>query len=449
MNHNLHQTKIAFLLFFFAIFNLVSAQEPLSMAEAIERALQNNYQIQIAKKETELAQNNNNWKAAGRVPTVNLNFNLDNNFAGQNNPASFLQKFTSVSSGVTAGIEASYILFDGYRVKVNKRRFEALEKQSEGNIKIAIEESIQAVILAYYQALIQAASVNTLEELIRLSRDRIDYQETRKEFGQAGRFDLLQSEDAYFDDSTNYLIALNSYDLALRNLNLAMGEDNLELTYQLTDGLSFIAESYAFADLQEKMLNSNQNLQNLYVNLSLANIERQSAQSNKYPTIALSGGANYGASISGINIIEAPPNFTVDSPVTNSNYGFFLGLGATYNLYNGGATKRAVENAGIQENIAQLNIEDLKRRLSSQLSNTLATYNSQRSLLQLIVNRVNNAKENVGIAQERFRAGQINSFDYRTIQLNYLNAVQSQLQAVFNLKNTETTLIRLTGGLIR
>ena len=400
MNAKLSGIKFIVLFCLLTIANPLWSQQALSMADAIERALENNYQIQIAKKETELAQNNNNWKAAGRYPSINLNFNLDNNFTGQNNPASFLQKFTSASSGITAGIEASYILFDGYRVKVNKKRFEALEKQSEGNIQLAIEETVRSVILAYYQVLIQKTSLNSLEELLRLSKDRIDYQETRMEFGQAGRFDLLQSEDAYFNDSTNYLINLNSYDLAMRNLNLAMGEDNLDLTYELTDQLSFDAQPYEFADLQEKMLNSNQNLKNLYVNLSLVNIEKQSAESNKYPTIRLAGGATYGASLSGINIIEAPPTFTVDSPVTNSNYGFALGLAATYSLYNGGATKRAVENAEIQESIGQLNIEALKRSLSAQLSNTLATYNNQRSLLQLIKDRVDNAKENVNIAEE-------------------------------------------------
>lgn len=424
-------------------------QESLSLSQAIELGLKNNYQIEIAKKETEIAQNNNNWKAAGRFPTVNFNLGVNNSFAGQNNPASFLQKFNSITTGLTANVDAIYVLFDGYRMKINKQRFEALEKQSEGNTKLAVENTIQSIILAYYQVLIQAEALETLTELLNLSKDRIAYETTRREFGQVGRFEILQTEDAYFNDSTSYLITLNTYDLAMRNLQLAMGEDDIEKEYILSDELSFEAASFVFDDLNDKMLNSNQNLRNLYHSLSIAGIERKATESIKYPTISLNGGANYGASLSGINVIEAPPTLMIDSPNTNTNYNFYLNVSATYNLYNGGATKRGQQNAEMQEQIVQLNIENLKRNLSAQLSNTLITYDNQKALLEVTRNRVANAKENLSIVKERFRSGQINSFDYRTIQLNYLNAVQSQLQAVFNLKNTETELTRLTGGLIR
>ena len=49
----------------------------------------------------------------------------------------------------------------------------------------------------------------------------------------------------------------------------------------------------------------------------------------------------------------------------------------------------------------------------------------------------------------RFKGGLITSFDYRTIQLNFINASQARLNAIFNLKTTETDLIKLIGGLIR
>ena len=99
--------------------------------------------------------------------------------------------------------------------------------------------------------------------------------------------------------------------------------------------------------------------------------------------------------------------------------------------------------------IAQLNIEDQKRNLFSQLENTFATYNNQKRLLQLTDNLLENANQNLGIANERFKGGLINSFDYRSIQLSYINASQSRLNALLNLKNTEVELIRLIGGLVR
>ncbi len=432
----------------FSITPTVDAQEDLTLSQAIEIGLKNNYQITIAERNIEIAKNNNTWKAAGRYPQINLNLANNNNFTGQNNPASFLQEFTSLSGGLTGSVDGAYTLFDGHKFKINKKRFEALEKQSEGNAKIAIEQTIQSIILSYYNAVIQKENVATVKELLNLSRDRIDYQRVKAEFGQAGRFDLLQSEDAYFNDSTTYLVQVNGYEIALQNLSLAMGVDDLNKKYNPTDGLTYDGIAYNFEDLKKKMLDSNQTLKNLYVNQSLTAIETESAESFNKLTLRVNGGLGLGGTLSRLNIIE-PNTFPVDNPNTQRNYNVYVNFTANYPLYDGGNRRRNIQNATIQENIAQLNIEDFKRSLSAQLNNTFANYNNQVRLLQLTSDRVENAKENLGIAEERFKSAQINSFDYRTIQLNYLNAVQSYLQAIFNLKNTETELIRLTGGLIR
>ena len=135
--------------------------------------------------------------------------------------------------------------------------------------------------------------------------------------------------------------------------------------------------------------------------------------------------------------------------VEQRTFNGFLNFTATYNLFDFGARKRRIENAKVEELVAQLNVEDLKRNLNNQLANTLGIYNNQKELVILTNSLLDNAQENLSISEERFKGGLINSFDYRTVQLSYINASQSRLNAVFNLKNTETELIRLIGGLIR
>ena len=61
--------------------------------------------------------------------------------------------------------------------------------------------------------------------------------------------------------------------------------------------------------------------------------------------------------------------------------------------------------------------------------------------------QLENASRNLEIAKDRFENGLISSFDYRTIQLGYLNASQSRLEARFNLINSQIALLNLTGGL--
>ena len=77
--------------FFFLgmLFPSVFGQQELTLDQAIEIGLRNNFQIQIAEKQIEIARNNNDWGAAGRSPEVNLNIFYNNNFGTSNNPVSY------------------------------------------------------------------------------------------------------------------------------------------------------------------------------------------------------------------------------------------------------------------------------------------------------------------------------------------------------------------------
>ncbi|MGB1216770.1 MAG: TolC family protein, partial [Saprospiraceae bacterium] len=202
------------------------------------------------------------------------------------------------------------------------------------------------------------------------------------------------------------------------------------------------------SEMEEKMFAANTNLKRLYIARELGKISTQFAESNRFPTISLGTGASFSENVfwqSGTN------PFTMEkfgSDFSN-NFNYYLNGTISYRLYDAGARKRNIQNAKMEEEIAAWNIDDLKRNLSNQLATTLANYQNQVRLVQITENLINNAQKNINIAKERFDGGQISSFDYRSIQLAYLNANQAKLSAIFNLKNTEIELTRLVGGLVR
>ena len=444
--------RVRFQVVFYPIlfsFSTLLAQDQISLSQAIELTLANNYQLQIEEQNLEIAKNNNDWGVAGKYPTIDANFNFNNGYTNNNNPASFLTELSSFSTGFVPSLEAGWILFDGYRVRHTKSQLEALERLSEGNVQIAIENAIQNTINAYYAALIQREQLAVLQQVLDLSRDRIEYQRVRQEFGQAGTFDLLQAQDAYINDSTTLLTQRNTYRNSLRSLNLAMGIDDLEKQYELSTELEFVPQTYDQAAIEAKMLANNKSLQNLFVNRELANINTKLEESTRSATLSLRGGLSYNYNIaSGSGTLQSGESLSLDA-VAQKTLNGFANFTLSYNLFDGGVKRRRIENARKEEIINQLNIEELKRNLNTQLANTYATYNHQKELVLLTNNLLENATSNISISEERFKGGLINSFDYRTIQLNYVNASQQRLNAIYNLKNTETELIKLIGGLIR
>jgi outer membrane protein len=130
---------------------------------------------------------------------------------------------------------------------------------------------------------------------------------------------------------------------------------------------------------------------------------------------------------------------------TRINY--FLNIGAAYNLYNGETRKRAIQAAQVSEVVSQYQVEDLRRQLSTELANVLADYKNQMQTFSLTETLLESARRNMQLAEERFRGGLINSFDYRSIQLAFINASQSRLNALFELKTIEIQLLQLVGEL--
>ncbi|MCO6477593.1 MAG: TolC family protein [Phaeodactylibacter sp.] len=428
----------------------VFAQQELSLSQAIETGLANSYQIRITEAREDIAANNNDWAVAGRFPTINLTLNSNNNYRDLSNPGSVLRTSNTVNTGVSPGVEANWTLFNGYRVRYAKEQLEVQEQLSEGNIKITVENTIQSIIQAYYNALVQQEQLDVVQEVLILSRDRVEYQELRKEFGQASTFDILQTQDAYLNDSTNYVLQANTFQTAIRNLNLAMGVDDLNTPYRLADALTYDVDDYRLEDLQQQMLNSNNQLQNQYVNRELASVNTRIQETSLYPTVQMRTGLAYDVALS---LGEQQFSFEMEPRelprVAAKTFTGFLNFTASYPIFDAGVRRTRIENAKTEELIAQHNINDLKRTLNNQLANTLATYNTQKRLVEVTTALVENAHRNLEIAEERFRGGLINSFDYRTIQVSYINASQQRLNALFNLKNTETELIRLIGGLVR
>ena len=96
-----------------------------------------------------------------------------------------------------------------------------------------------------------------------------------------------------------------------------------------------------------------------------------------------------------------------------------------------------------------MEIEEMKLTLNIQLQKILELYNVRKQLLNVAGERLEAARLNMQISDEKYRSGAINSFNYRDVQLVFLDAAFSRLQAMFNLIETHSELMRLTGGVIQ
>ena len=412
------------------------AQNPLSLSDAVQIALANNFDILISKEEVKIASNNNTAGNAGQLPTVNVSVNQNNSLNDQNNPASFVQG-QFITNSLQGGIDVNWILFNGLKIKMNKQRLGLLQQQSEGNAALVVENTIQAVILSYYNTVLQQERLKLFDELKTLSREEYEYHRYKQELGAESSFDVLTIKSAYYTDSTNYLNQQLVLRNAQRELNYLISVPT-ETSFSLTDTIIPSIEVYNYEVLKEKMQSNNTTLRNQFINQEILNAQTRMAKGDLYPVISTNIGTSTGWNRFAVEDMSREG--------TSTNY--YANFAVQYRLYDGGKFRTAVQNATMQEEIGSLNIEKMSLSLEKDLRNNYETYNTQILSLGIARENLGISKSNLELGGEKFKLGSINSFNYRDLQLQYLVANISLLESAYNLIQTHTELVRITGGII-
>ena len=422
------------------------AQSQLSLSDALQIGLSNNFDIRIEKINQEIARNNNNWGEAGRYPTLDIGLGQSNGITDIDNPASFLQGQIRAND-LNPTIGARWTIFNGFSVNINKGRLELLESQSDGNAQIVIENAVQAIVVAYYTVLLEQERLEVLEEVLTLSRDRYNLVLIRQEIGSAVTFDILQDKDSYLTDSSNYVLQELVYENAMRDLNLLLAED-LTNRYSLTESLDHPTQTYSYQDLYAKMTENNSNLRNQFIHQELLRNSTALSKANRSPSLDLNFGYSYTKNWQDLSKANFGNESGPESVIKSSTTNYYANFTLAFTVFDGGRIKRQIKNARIQETMGTLETDELKLALNNDLLSALDRYNVRKKLLEISNESLENASLNLELSEERYKNGTINSFNYRDIQVNYLQAALRNLQSKFDLIQTDTELLRLTGGIL-
>lgn len=414
------------------------AVQPMSLAEALATGLENNYQIRISEETVRIAENNNTWGAAGIYPSISIGAfqpNRYDNADSYTNPDSRDEYYTN---RISPFVSVNWNLFRGFSVHISKDKLGALQDYSEGYATLVVENTIQGIVLSYYNALLQEELLNVTEEVKALSRDRYQYMMFKKDLGGAVTYDVLQAKNAYLSDSTTNLLQQLNVKNAYLNLRLLLGEEG-DVQYQLTDEFAVQMPDFSLDSLLQQLYASNTTIRNQYVNQEILKKDVSLAKSNLYPVLSLNGGWDH---------YNSRVKYAGSDPSYTNGLDYYANFTLSFNLFNGGNVKRGIRNAKISEQIGQLETKEMEISLANLMKNYYELYNIRKELYMVSVANLESASLNMEISTEKFRSGAINSFNFRDVQIIYLRAAASKFEAIYNLIDIQTELLRLSGGII-
>ena len=419
--------------------NLSIAQHELTAKEAVFIALENNYQIEIANKQLLISEKNNTWSEAGLFPTVTLSAANGNTVQDNtDNPFTFTPGII-LSQSIAPSIGLNWNLFSGFAVRISKQRLEQLEEQSANNSIAVIESTIQDVLKAYYTAQLQDSRRELFQSVLSLSRKRFSYYELKEKYSNSNSLELLQFKNQYLTDSANLLMQEISYSNAIRNLGIVMNDTvYVKEGYSMVDKIDEVVADVKFETAQNDMIANNQNLKNQYISLELQQSNTSLRRSFLYPVLSFQAGANPSWS----RIREIKDN-TLD--VQTQNLTYYGNLNLSYTLFNNWKNKRAVEVSKIQEEIAELNIDNMKQTLSASLQNLIELYSVRKQLVDISQENMVYAEKAFQLAEKRFEIGSINSIDLASFQNNYQNTMIQHYENLFNKMDTFLEIYKMTG----
>lgn len=430
--------KIFILIFIFLGIQAISQEkELLTVEEAVSIALENNYQIKIANNDLRIDETSISPGFAGMLPSVNGVADTNNSLQSIDQTRSdgtSLSRDNAKNNSLNYGVELDWTIFDGLRMFARYDQLEETKKLGEAELKQAILGTVSDVMITYFDLVQQKQQLNALDSTLVISKQRVELANNRFSIGKASKLEFLNAQVDQNTDQTMYLRQQELFQNTKTRLNEIMGRD-VKTDFRVID-LIAIDRSLQLNILEEEAKAQNPQLQAQLINKRIVELQLKQIKGDRFPTIAAQAGYLFSDS-------ESSLGFTTNNKARGFNYGF----SARLNLFDGFNQNRNEQIAKIQIENSELLIAQQTQTLLSQLSTAYQTYTTNLSLMELEVNNEAIAKENLDITMAKYRIGTIPTIEFRTAQLNYINAVVRSSNAVYEAKLSEITLKELAGNL--
>ncbi|MBI5858090.1 MAG: TolC family protein [Sphingobacteriales bacterium] len=415
----------------------------LTLEEAIATALQNNYNILLAKNDSTSAAIDNSYKNAAFIPRLNGNIGTVWNNNDQKQILSDGTKRQSKglrSNNITAQLALNWTLFDGLKMFATRDKVEEYVKLGELGIKNQLVNTVASVITTYYNIVRQKQQLKAIEEQMSLSQERVKLAQYKLDIGMGTKPDVLQGK---VDLNAQKAAQLKQQTLIAQlkeELNQIMNVQ-LSTVYEVSDSIP-INENLALGDIQSSVETNNPSLLIAKKNIDIAGLTLKERKAERFPTVAFNSAYNFNRNRNQTVL----NNF---STLFNRTKGFNYGLTATIPILNNLNNKRQIQQASLDIQYQKLVYDNQRSLINLSVLNAFRDYEEQKKALALEEENILLAKENVDIIFQVYKLGSTTYIQLREAQKSLEDAYNRLIAARYNTKLAETELLRLKGDLVK
>lgn len=410
-----------------------SAQEVITIQQAIEETLNNNLQIKRSKLNENLADEDFKQAKLAVYPSLNAsasqNMGWGRNNLGNSGVYENTQNY-SFSPGVNLGVD----LFNGFS-KINQiRQNKILLDVGKANTDKIKNDLILQVITSYMQILYNKDFLVAATQQLAVAQQQLKQQQELLDVGNKTLADLAESKSQ----------------VATAELDVTTAENSLTISYltlaQLMDIPS--ATKYAIKAPDVSTFNGASAIYNpeevyneaigFFPDIKLAALQTASAQKsidiargNLYPRLSLSG--SYGSFYNyNYNLQEGFRNAALWDQIKN-NVSKGVGIGLSIPIFNGLQARTSVRKAKINFLQSQNDEQLAKNNLNKVIYQAVADLKAAQSTFESTSKTFAARKESFSVIEQRYNVGLVNALDYSTSQTNKNRAEIDMIRAKYDL----------------
>jgi len=434
--------KILLSLFLLAIPLTGFAQtQTITLEDAINIALENNYQLKQAENNLNLAETQVFSAKADYLPSLNSNFNGSRNVGRQ-----FIQEDLSFDDrttyGISGSLNANFTIFDGFRNISNLRGAQANKLSQEENFNRMRETIIFNTASRFLQVAVDEELMKIAEATLEASQSQLEQVDAQVEVGSRPTVDLYNQEATVANDELNLIQRENALSVSKAQLLRVMQDDSIEeidIVMPAVDELSLVPEELNLRSLIEAALSSRSDFAAQEFAIIDNEMGQRIARASLLPTISASAGISGRYSDQFIDPVTREVSSFSDQ-FFDQNVNRSLGLSLQIPLFNRWNNRTNIESAKIQLKNSELQLDNIRFQISEEVRQAYSDYLSLAKELDSSERALIAAERAFETEQQRYEVGATTLIELNQANANFVQAQSNRVQTIYNFVFQEKLL---------
>lgn len=421
---------------------ILSAQstDKWTLEKCVDYAFKNNITIRQAGMAAGVSSNQLLQSKLNLLPSVNATAGYNFNIGNSINPVTYT--FTNGNSQTAqAGLQGNLTLFNGLQqiYTVQKSKYDLLGSQFDyENAKSNMGLNIAS---AYLQILLNREIVHVAEEQVKITTDQKQNVQKRFDAGILPETSLLDADAQLSRDEANVTNTKGIYDLSVlalkqmlqlsdeQSFDIDVPEINADNMAGLADVTSVGVYSYA--------LKNQPAIKSAEAKWKSAETSQKVAKGFITPTISLGYNLFSGYTNAPNESFQVTPPYVVNTPADpfftqmKDNLKQIVSLQVAVPIFGKGQIFLNIDNAKLQQQIRQLDLENAKVKLRSDIEQ--AYTNARVAAEGYLANKKSyeSAKKAYYSLEKRFESGAATNFDMQQSKYNLFSAESEMIKAKY------------------